>query len=99
MPATPDAGIVWLIIDLTVPSAQWGRPPLRVPKTSVSAWISVTSPTGVAVPCASSSPIVDGATPAFAYARRSASTSPSTRGAITLTPRPSLATPTPRITA
>ena len=63
-PAMPAAGMRWLIIDFTEPSAQVGTRAVRGPKTRFSASISTTSPTGVAVPCASTSPTVAGATPA-----------------------------------
>ena len=62
-PAIPAAGIVWPIIDFTLPSAHRGKP-LRAPKTRVSASTSTASPTSVAVPCASTRPTVCGGTPA-----------------------------------
>jgi hypothetical protein len=63
-PATPAAGMVWLIIDFTVPSAHEGSVPRRAPNTFDSAWTSTTSPTAVPVPWASIRPTVSGATPA-----------------------------------
>ncbi len=62
-PATPAAGMVWLIIDLTVPTAQRGCSPARPPNTRASASISVASPTAVPVPWASISPTLRGSIP------------------------------------
>ena len=66
--AAPAAALVWPICDFTEPMAHHGRgftdaPPLVV-YTSVSAVISTVSPTFVPVPCASTSSIVSGDTPA-----------------------------------
>jgi hypothetical protein len=97
-PATPAAGIVWPIIDLTEPSTA-RRPSPAGPNTCASVASSAPSPAGVPVPCASTRPTVAGSSRAASHARRSASTCPSIAGVMRLAERPSLDTPVPRITA
>jgi hypothetical protein len=102
-PAIPAAGIACPIIDLTVPSHSGGRPPGgSAPKTRRSVASSASSPAGVPVPCASTSPAApgsDGSSPASRQARSTASAWPSTSGLMIPPARPSLEEPTPRITA
>lgn len=50
-PATPAAMLLWPMLGLTEPSAQ--RPGGTAPKAAASALTSMASPTGVAVPWAS----------------------------------------------
>ncbi len=90
---------MWPIIDLTDPTAHHWRSSPCSANTAESASISAPSPATVPVPWASTSPTVVGEQRACAYARRSARICPSGRGAVRLRSRPSLAAPTPRITA
>ena len=59
----PAAGMQWLIIDLTEPIAIAPCAVRRSPNTFFSAAISVLSPSGMPVPCASTRLIVAGSTP------------------------------------
>lgn len=68
------------------------------PKTRAMPRASTASPTGVPVAWHSTSDTDSGATPATSYARRMARTWPSSDGLISPEPRPSLDSPTPRIT-
>ena len=58
-PAMPAAGMVWPIIDFTEPMT--ASCPCAAPNTSATVVSSAASPAGVAVPCASSSPMESGA--------------------------------------
>ncbi len=101
IPAIPAAGIAWPIIDLTDPRPAHGDPS-GGPNTLSSVASSAASPFGVAVPCASTSPIDPrsrGSSPARCQARSSDRTWLSGLGFITLDARPSLETPEPRMTA
>ena len=98
-PATPAAAIACPIIDLTVPRPTGGP---QVPNTRRSVASSASSPAGVPVPCASTSPSAPGSAgsrPASRHARSTARTCPSTSGLMTPAARPSLDDPAPRITA
>jgi hypothetical protein len=98
-PARPAAHLVCPIWDFTEPMAQLpGAAPASV-NTSVSVASSVRSPTTVPVPCASMRPICAGDTPALRKARVRAARWPSGRGAVSPRARPSLALPTPSMTA
>lgn len=70
----------------------------EAPKTRAMPRASTASPTGVPVAWHSTSDTDSGATPATSYARRIARTWPSSDGLIRPDPRPSLDSPTPRIT-
>src|SRR5207253_6231184 len=101
-PAIPAADMVWPMFALTDPSAVCApsrgvQPCSR--NSSASAPTSTTSPTVVAVPCASTYPTDCGGTPASAYARRSASSWPPCLGVIGPSLRPSLLHAEPRISA
>ena len=61
--ATPAAGMQWLIIDFTEPSAFTPIGVLRSPNTAFNDAISVRSPSGMPVPCASTRPTLAGSTP------------------------------------
>jgi hypothetical protein len=98
-PAAPAAGMAWPIIDFTDPSPARGRPAWAGPNTVRRVSSSVRSPTGVAVPWASTKPTAEGSRPLARHAASTASTWPSGRGLMRLASRPSLATPVPRITA
>ncbi len=102
-PAMPEACMVCPSIDFTEPKPI-PRPPAGPggPNTWARVSSSAASPTGVPVPCASSSPSAPGArgsSPASRQARSRACTWPATSGLIRLAARPSPATPVPRITA
>jgi hypothetical protein len=99
MPAAPAAPFKCPMFDLTEPSGtERGARPDR-PKTASRLSTSITSPTRVEVPCPSINPTVPGARPAFSQARSTAMRWPAGLGAVIPLPRPSLAPPTPRITA
>ena len=73
------------MLDLTEPTAtrsRRGSASLAAPSPStfLSAVSSIASPTGVPVPCPSTIVTVAGSTPAFSYARRSASSWSGLRG-------------------
>jgi hypothetical protein len=98
-PAAPAALLRWPICDLTEPSAILCL--MGVPSMSTLAALSIseTSPTRVEVPWPSSKVMVAGSSPARFHARWMAKRWPMGLGAVMPLPRPSLAPPTPRITA
>ena len=80
--AAPAAAFVWPICDFTLPMAHHGRARCAdSPYTAVRAFASAASPTFVPVPCASTSSIVSGFTPALAYAVRRHRSCPAALGA------------------
>ncbi len=79
--AAPAAALVCPICDLTLPTAANCRSSVAASNTSRSAVSSVRSPTEVPVPWHSTRPTCSGPNPASSYARRSATTWPSRRGA------------------
>jgi hypothetical protein len=85
---------------LTEPRAQKPRREVEAAKTCRRAATSMGSPSGVAVPCPSTKPIVSGSTPATAWAMAITPACPPTPGAVKpIRSSPSLLTAVPRITA
>jgi hypothetical protein len=94
--------MAWPMLDFTEPNPTGrARSPSAPGRSNTwrSVAISTLSPARVAEPCASISPTVAGSSPAASHARSIASTWPLRAGLISVAARPSLDTPTPRMTA
>ncbi len=99
-PATPAAASRWPMLDFTEPMAQY---PVSGPESRnarVSAETSTGSPRRVAVPCASTYPMLRGSTPETVCASRMTAVWPAAPGAAKLTlAEPSLLVAVPLTTA